>query len=421
MSVAPENAAVAAAAKSARSAPPPAPISRRDDALEGLRGLAALTVFWAHLGLEFGHESRAVSALLWPAPATAAVMIFFVLSGYVIGLAHPGAATPQRLRDFGWRRVLRLWPINLAGVLLACAAASEIEPGALLGNLFGLQNYNDYFGLYIAVLPTNGNLWSLNYEVVYYAAFALLWWRGTSVSRTTLVTLLLGLATWFGPASGVFIACYAFGFLFWLGGLALARHATRTAEENINWPTWLLVALVTWKLNTLRDAMFALPWAKPYFLGPVVRLYYLDFLPVSLVLVAAISRSSFPALRGLKIAALAIPGFGLARQLLLAGGPRTGETLALALTAALALALWRWAPSLWFFRRCAPLGLISYALYATSRPIQEMVFQHRAFFGAGFAANLLAAAVACALSFGVAWYLERRLQPALTRWARVRP
>ncbi|MEO5994278.1 MAG: acyltransferase family protein, partial [Arthrobacter sp.] len=93
---------------------------KRDGALDGLRGLAALAVLWNHLGLERVGGVTAPTWTLWLADGTAAVMIFFVLSGYVIGLTTPFAAGPKDVGRYARKRVLRLLPLNLVGVLLAC-------------------------------------------------------------------------------------------------------------------------------------------------------------------------------------------------------------------------------------------------------------------------------------------------------------
>jgi peptidoglycan/LPS O-acetylase OafA/YrhL len=68
-----------------------------------------------------------------------------------------------------------------------------------------------------------------------------------------------------------------------------------------------------------------------------------------------------------------------------------------------------------FFTRFAWLGLISYALYATARPIQIGIFRVAQSLPASAASFMLCAATTVAVAFVVAWYLERRLQPAIGR------
>src|SRR5689334_20378728 len=96
----------------------------RDVAIEGLRGLAALMVFYHHVLIVSVGGWTAPQWLLWPVDASAAVLIFFILSGYVIGLAYPAQPDIPRgaVRAYAWRRFVRSMPINIAAVLLGCAA-----------------------------------------------------------------------------------------------------------------------------------------------------------------------------------------------------------------------------------------------------------------------------------------------------------
>ena len=94
--------------------PPPAPpAAERDLALEGLRGMCAVLVFYAHLFL----PNRVLDPRWTPSPrfewfdlGYAAVLMFFVLSGYVIGLvttqpaSAPASGTTCSIARPGWSR-----------------------------------------------------------------------------------------------------------------------------------------------------------------------------------------------------------------------------------------------------------------------------------------------------------------------------
>src|SRR5258706_10143034 len=128
----------------------------RDLAIEGLRGIAALVVLYHHLLLGSIGGWSPPPWLTWPVEASAAVLIFFVLSGYVIRLTNQGVATGASVRDYGWRRIVRLVPINTMAVLLACAAATSWDVGTAATHLLFLENYADYAGVWIPVVYTNG-------------------------------------------------------------------------------------------------------------------------------------------------------------------------------------------------------------------------------------------------------------------------
>lgn len=108
---------------------PPAP--QRDLPLEGLRGLCAAAVLYAHM---FG--PAATLDPRWAPPRQtwwfnlgyAAVLMFFVLSGYVIGLTTSRPASPVEIRRYLQRRALRLVPVSTVAVLLV-SRSGQMQPG----------------------------------------------------------------------------------------------------------------------------------------------------------------------------------------------------------------------------------------------------------------------------------------------------
>ena len=385
--------------------------------MEGLRGFAALSVFFSHIlnGSVGSWHVPAWCARLWPMQAAEAVMVFFCLSGYVIGLNYHEEPGPppagQVVRSYLWKRFLRLMPVNFIAVMLACAVAASLDWTLVLTNLFFLQNYCDYAGKWIFVLETNSNLWSLNYEVLFYLLFIpILLYRPRLwiVGATALAIALLG---WYTPYVPVFAACYAAGFLFWLAGLALARHTAPVNAGSSNWPTCLLLAFVTWKVQFLRHLLAGYP--TPYFLGPIVTLYALDFLPVAVWLLAAVARRDVPYFRFLKLTSALIPLGGFLCVLRKTGALPDQEFCFAAGIYVLALALWWWKPSLLWFRWLAPVGAISFALYALSRPIQEWVFRNGQSLPSTLPSYLLCAGVVTVMSVLLACYVDLRLGPQI--------
>ncbi|MDR3742045.1 MAG: acyltransferase [Terracidiphilus sp.] len=91
--------------------------------LDGLRGLAALSVFFSHaIGLIPGYESLAIQQtplrLLWD--GASAVIIFFLLSGFVLTLPYVGATSrPLQPLSFILKRFFRLYPAYWCALLVA--------------------------------------------------------------------------------------------------------------------------------------------------------------------------------------------------------------------------------------------------------------------------------------------------------------
>jgi peptidoglycan/LPS O-acetylase OafA/YrhL len=193
--------------------------------LELMRGLASLDVFlWHLLNSDCGMPKipglyRVVG---W---SRESVIVFFVLSGYVIALSQ------QRLHraalPFFKARVKRIEPLYLialgAAIVTGYVVAEPCSLWQIIGHLFFLQSYE---GSFVAPLPTNGPLWSLGTEFEFYGTLVLilalrkpaliyLWWAlalgGMAVRYTGHVSSgAEGLALEFLAIS----PCWLLGYLF---------------------------------------------------------------------------------------------------------------------------------------------------------------------------------------------------------------
>ncbi len=140
-----------------------------DYALEGLRGLAAFWVGYAHifnftnlLDPSFHPSNKYVTDLH---ASHAAVLIFFILSGYVIGITNTKKCNKSRIINYLIRRIIRLVPIYFIAIICSIIASPYDSLEVIFGNLFFLQP------LAVPVLSGNPILWTLNYEVIYYLLF----------------------------------------------------------------------------------------------------------------------------------------------------------------------------------------------------------------------------------------------------------
>jgi peptidoglycan/LPS O-acetylase OafA/YrhL len=182
--------------------------------------------------------------LAYSPPAHLSVLLFFVLSGYVIGCATRPLTLGTTAGYVKWR-LLRLYPIYVGSVLLALAAAATTYSWPVIGgNLLFLQV------LLVPVIPENAPAWSLHYEVLCYLLFI-------PVSLLRLNRLLVvggslaGALLCFHWLPGhPLLASYAFGFTFWAGGLALAHYAARLPRLPVSY-TLLLSTLLL--ISSLRD------------------------------------------------------------------------------------------------------------------------------------------------------------------------
>ncbi|HYJ07389.1 MAG TPA: acyltransferase [Polyangiaceae bacterium] len=224
-----------------------------------LRGLAAVAVLVGHVRGLFMQDYEALESksAAWKAfyllsgLGHQAVIVFFVLSGFLVGasvLARQQVNGRWDFRDYFTRRLVRLYVVLIPGLLLTAAwdaaglrlfGAEGLYGGALdarhltmpdvrvtlslehfLGNLAFLQH------IFIAPFGTNGPLWSLSYEFWAYLLFPLLVRAGGTAEKPVTRAVYGLLATLIIVGGGLKLAFY---FSIWLVGAGLALWWLRTA------------------------------------------------------------------------------------------------------------------------------------------------------------------------------------------------
>lgn len=248
------------------SPPRPGPaVSTRDHyaALDGLRGIAAVSVLLYHIGHWFAQPWLATNAGL-------AVDFFFCLSGYVLSLAYrkrldQGMSTWAFLRV----RLVRLMPMIVLATLVSGAylaarlvLGEAIQPTALIGAVvLGLLCLPDFTASKAVggpqVFPLNGPQYTLFLELVVNVA-----WAATRRFETL----------W--SALAVTLACFAVtavvglggdtGATFWTGfprvfGAYYAGVAVFHAQRRWSVSTWPGMAPAFWVLVLVTAALFFWP------------------------------------------------------------------------------------------------------------------------------------------------------------------
>lgn len=238
---------------------------QRLPALDALRFLAALVVVVSHIGVPFFSAERgAVPSLLQQLVmfffnGPAAVMVFFVISGFCIHLPFVGESRLE-LRAFYLRRVLRL--VLPLALWLPLALALK-ERSLSLASLWSLWAELIYYALYPALRRA---VRRVGWGIVYAAALAI------ALAILVLSPVREGIPG-YGPALS-----WALGLPVWLLGVRLAEQwsAQRLfplqAEEL--WGVRLALALAGWGAAALHwkqvpDALTlnAFAWLAAYWLG----------------------------------------------------------------------------------------------------------------------------------------------------------
>ncbi|GJD56157.1 acyltransferase family protein [Methylobacterium dankookense] len=206
--------------------------------LQYLRGVAALMIVYFHA---VGPVERLTGTALPVSISGSGVDLFFVLSGCVMWLStHDRAVGPGQ---FLLNRLVRVAPLYwiltlvVAGLAFAAPAllrSTAFDPAHLVASLLFLPWPNPrYPGLFPVIIPG----WTLNYEMFFYAVFALMLpfrpaWRVAGTLAVLGGLVLVGQAVQPGPGVAAFYTdaiVLEFGLGVLVGALFTARIAVPRA------------------------------------------------------------------------------------------------------------------------------------------------------------------------------------------------
>lgn len=300
--------------------------------LDLTRLLAAVVVVLAHFEF-FGIIPHGAWGVL-PDMGREAVIVFFVLSGFVIA-----ASTDQRspsARDYAVARLSRLYSVVLPLLLLAFACALLLR--ALTGYesvSYMLDKLYLYLPFHLLFLGEHWQLtevppfmlpyWSLGYEAWYYLLFGIACYlRGARrMVATTLVLAIMGYKLWLLLP-------------VWLSGVWLSRHYRRSGGRALMGP---LPARLGWLASVTAFVLYAAIDIEGSLRGALLAWWPFPSLPLgsadrvlSDYLVCAIVLANFACARDARFTALL--RFAPAWQL------AASHTFTLYLSHALVIELW---------------------------------------------------------------------------------
>jgi len=274
--------------------------------LDLVRGLAAVLVLLSHWKILYfvdypqipSHKLLFALPYVLAAAGHQAVLIFFVLSGYLIGgsIFRSVDRGTWSWKTYLTHRFVRLWVVLIPGLVLGgmldwtglhlqlthalYSAPSpkthnldivhSLSPHVFLGNVAFLQT------VIVPMFGSNGSLWSLANEFWYYLLFPLLWLAlarssGTPISllrRILYLCLFLGLA-WFVRSSLLEL------FPVWLAGTVLARIPPPAFGLKIR----TVCALLYFLLLMLSTKVHVFPGlAQDYILGVLTFFFFWSIL-----------------------------------------------------------------------------------------------------------------------------------------------
>jgi peptidoglycan/LPS O-acetylase OafA/YrhL len=208
-----------------------------------------------------------------------AVIIFFVLSGYLVGGAVLSLDVKARsdLFEYWVNRSVRIGPVLIAATVLsvtlqlvAPTSGCGDSPTTILGNALGFDNF------LVRPLCNNLPLWSISNEVVYYFAFPVMIaaclrlfsiWLAISFAC---VALIFALSMRLAPLDETNIV---FDFPFWLIGAAL--WFVQGEFRRLRWLSLVMLAaaLAVGRLDVGKDHF----WLRDLFLAATLSLVLVTF------------------------------------------------------------------------------------------------------------------------------------------------
>jgi peptidoglycan/LPS O-acetylase OafA/YrhL len=379
-------------------------------ALEGSRGLAALWVAYAHAfngnGLDQAYSPTIPFNLYFNA-SHGAILIFFILSGYVIGLTNRMTFTQVNVVRYISRRLIRLYPIYVISIIFAVLVSPYDTWKTVIGNLLFSQVP------VAALLSGNGVLWTLHYEIVYYTVFIAIWYFRPKIKPLTLSTFIVACSGWFIPGFPHIFSSYAVGWLFWLFGLWLAwKKRSSVSLSKIPLFTYLLLFIAANSIAYIgKEYLEKNGFSNLGNSG--INLIDFIYFPVAALLFAVISNRRFQGWQYLSSLAFGIPlassTYLLATKLL------TSVSIASAIHSFLSVLFIRWQVKSNVLSTLAFFCRISYGIYVLHLPMMIFVKNYFPLSGSllSFTIRL---AIWVLLTIGFSYLLEMKMQPLLKCW-----
>ncbi len=241
--------------------------------LDGARALAAIVVLLSHLAYN-RFTGGDLSVFRTYNLGSDAVVVFFVLSGFVI--AYAADQRDRGLGGFAFSRLTRLWSVAIPALILtlvADAIGSSLAPGdydgwwhhkapAWLTAPIALGFFSEWTGFGYRI-GTNGPWWSLSYEAAYYLLFAIATYM-TGLRRAlflVLAIMLVGIKPLLLMPS-------------WLLGVAVYHLLKRAPEggQNGRWVLWAVLPPMLYVLFQALSLPLMLELLGKVTFGPIMWL-----------------------------------------------------------------------------------------------------------------------------------------------------
>jgi peptidoglycan/LPS O-acetylase OafA/YrhL len=224
--------------------------------LDGLRAIAAYTVVVSH----YTNVSGIFGGALGFGAGQMGVMLFFIISGFLMGRLYAGREwTIAGVLDFYRKRAARVLPLFY---LIVFASLAVVLVHGSRGILYEVTPHNIW--QHLLFIQGSSVLWTIPVEVQFYAVFPLIWLACSRMGNTVLIWLAILAAFAFASAwrHPVLIAHLP----FFLAGIALAFAP---ASPTVRGADLAFVAALAAYFLTMPRIFGISPaglWDKPFYL-----------------------------------------------------------------------------------------------------------------------------------------------------------
>ena len=141
------------------------------DALTGVRFLASSAIVYQHMSGSYGTTKSAY-------PLHMGVMVFFILSGFILTHVYPTMPSVADARRFLLARFARIWPLHAVcfalPVILYLPFPSRVFPVWATTALFNITLMQSWIPTFKFALSFNAVSWTISVETFFYLLFPLL-------------------------------------------------------------------------------------------------------------------------------------------------------------------------------------------------------------------------------------------------------
>ena len=386
--------------------------------LEVLRGSAAVIVVFHHIiyhNLFFNPKYFPSTLKAFEPPGHLAVLIFFVLSGYVIGINHKERLFGSNILLYIKKRFIRIYPIYFLGILLGLMVSITLYSWPTM-----LSNFTLTQNVLYPVIWENNPAWSLNYEILYYLLFIPISLFRIKPASAFIIFFIIGTVNLYFPINPI-VTAYSFGYCFWIMGVHIAWNF-KEGKSKIKLLPILFYFLAleniisgSYIFRLLSLVKKPMPAVAEFWSQNIIGMDDLIFLPYCFMIILLLSGREFKYKNLFFICIQIFPLYVIFSQFKHHTHEAHHFFVGIGYLILCCLSYITTIPESFMEKLGVKLGGLSYGIYIIHFPIL-FLFGRITPFSNNLFYYILRVILYLFLTFLSAWFLENKFQPAVRRW-----